>query len=252
MEEELVVGKNGVTVGSKRQFPCTHKGCFKIFSNISIRLRHERRIHQQPTVESWDEDSASSFVANVNRTPGQDDDLRCTQKGCIRVFESKRARDQHLRLDHEGYITCPQQGCDKVVKLDCLSQHLKGVHQKVKKQCNVCKKWISVLSLSQHREICDDKSKKIFMCSFEDCNKTFITQRYLNAHLGHSHGTGIKCPRPGCDQYFTQSNLRRHIRNVHEKSEQLCKNCGKLIKYSYFSRHSKLCPINGERETNNK
>ena len=125
----------------------------------------------------------------------------CSVNNCGKEYRNKKLYKRHLRRCHSDKILrCDHLGCDYVTGYKgYLLQHL--------------------ISHSNERP---------FICSIEDCGKTFKRKAGLSAHrICHSSGQ-FQCTREGCEQIFKAVEyLKRHIDDKHSSMSFVCRGCGK-------------------------
>ena len=69
------------------------------------------------------------------------------------------------------------------------------------------------------------------------CDKEFGMSN-LRKHIRNVHNNEcVICP--DCDKTFSISNLRKHILSVHEKLKYICEICNKEVSYAHISTHNR-------------
>ena len=137
-----------------------------------------------------------------------------------------------LEYHHEVYhcVTSMHQcnKCDyKTKRKDNLLRHERQFHKMFNKQFSAIKKYL--------------EKNSDWTC--QDCGKTLSNDIEIETHLI------MKCKEDKntckvCGKTFPQnSNLRRHMKTVHEKGQQFsCERCGKIFKHEYSQkRHIAKC-----------
>ena len=98
-----------------------------------------------------------------------------------------------------------------------LRKHIDRVHLKLKKQCSICswegaKEYLLRHNKTKHNAILKYNTK--FECDI--CHKEYAEKR----------GLGVRFSCPSCDlKATTTSNLKVHIRSVHENVKIPCNQC---------------------------
>ena len=138
--------------------------------------------------------------------------------------------------------------CDKNFRLRSnLNHHIKGVHEKVRYPCNLCKKqFYDQRNLNKHS--CSDSTKKgqnkskskkpnknhnilhnmkrKYECSL--CDKSFMLKGNFYNHMNGVHKK-VKYSCKLCHGQFShRSNLRKHVLSVHENVKYFCDFCDKV------------------------
>merc|ERR1711874_39542 len=100
------------------------------------------------------------------------------------------------------------------------------------KVCYVCGRFVKKNFYSSHIKLHSETG-------IEDacpvCGRTgFKMKSQLNEHVKRVHE---RQKRHFCDQCtfssFKSTNLTKHLKNVHQKEQQKCPECGKLVKHMY-------------------
>ncbi len=122
---------------------------------------------------------------------------------CGKVFSSRKRKRTHEENFHtEANFACTQ--CDFVSKNNSnLTKHVRVKHS------------------------ADGELSADFVCSFENCGKTFTTIMYLKNHEKSHQDRSIDCPH--CSKTYTNPySLKAHVNRVHDKIKKVsCDLCEK-------------------------
>ena len=142
----------------------------------------------------------------------------CEYKG-----KTKDLLNVHIKKTHEiGLIKFECDLCDKTCKTKGkLKEHKMINHQIdiVWHQCDLCDyKCISKPYLPSHKAAMHGIGKKDYPCKENGCLYVAHAPSHLKLHIDRMHKIIDKCLKCDyCDQKFKmQSDLRQHVRNVHE------------------------------------
>lgn len=182
----------------------------------------------------------SNFVTHARTCVIDGYSLRCGFENCNRTFETLKKKKSHQKRAHSLFIKCPQEGCQDLVRPTSLKSHLTFKHMKLKTECETCKKVLSTSSMWQHRQRCGRQDNHKFICTSEDCQKSFKTKHNLSIHKYKVHAQPAKCPYVGCGRILKPACLLSHINMVHQKLRCMCNFCGKEMKKSHLLSHQKL------------
>lgn len=152
------------------------------------------------------------------------------------ILEKSQSKDEKVSI-------CPFKGCNKELTSKYLNQHIKVVHNKLRKKCLRCGNEIVPSHVSRHREKCGMDLKKEVKCKFENCSAVFRTSKEIYQHEWNVHRERIPCPYKGCDAVIKPAGVRKHVRSMHEALKEKCKNCGNSFKKKYITQHLKICVI---------
>ena len=168
--------------------------CQKEFSKINCLKRHIRYNH------------------------GKDGGEKCQfcSCECRNMSNCKRHED----VVHKGIKKYICETCDDsfTTRYQLLG-HKRAHHTTSKLQCASCNKNFTLHgNLTQHESICQKKQDlcraKTFQC--KQCEKTFRTQRYLQAHTKVAHTEALKCICDICwEEFSCQFSLRHHSNRKH-------------------------------------
>lgn len=142
--------------------------------------------------------------------------FECEIEGCESMFMIKNNLTNHMSAVHRPPIKCPHRSCESFIKPANLVEHLKSVHENVRKTCGNCGKSISYRFFKKHLELCTASRERKFQCTYSDCRGAFTTKRGRSSHVSKVHKLPVKCFWENCKILVKSSNLPRHIRNVHE------------------------------------
>ena len=199
--------------------PCTYPDCAKLFKQPQTLQIHKQTVHLGETTLC---NCCGETVKNLNahkpvcKERPENRALR-TCSFCQRLCSSSTTRKLHENSIHgnEPPTTCNI--CGKTVK--GIEKHIENIHSPVK--------------ISKPR-----------ICIVDGCRKSFKTNTELNAHTTAVHlKTKEQCP--DCDQWFSVSHLKTHLRLVHgngkkrvyEGKRQPCPECGRT--FSKLREHMK-------------
>lgn len=149
-----------------------------------------------------------------------------------------------MNVAHKSLMKCPHKNCDSYITRYNLPRHIRSLHDNVKKTCENCGKQVTNLKI--HFERCPSDGEREFHCLFGDCKAAFTTKMYLSNHAKRVHLLPTKCPREDCDAYIQPINLSLHMKRVHGRANQRCKNCWK--EFSDLRRHSERCAGDGVKK----
>lgn len=209
-----------------RKFFCDHcsYSSFKRFDMTSHVLKHRK----QPNKEFMCDTCGTEFIRKTSlRQHWKDfhsnlDPFVCSF--CSQQFKTQTLMKKHIKWRHEGdnKTKCPD--CEKEIAISCLEKHIMTDPETFGQQfvCMECgKEFKNKRCLTFHRQT---HNKKVFICEFTDCGKSYATLNQLSSHQKrHTDQKNIKCPYPDCDKsYFKQQNLRIHIANMHTTNRSKC------------------------------
>ncbi|CAH8498801.1 unnamed protein product [Dicrocoelium dendriticum] len=191
--------KSGLQKDCHSLFWCNHPGCSRMFCSRTSLLRH-RMIH----------DPKLPFP--------------CEYPQCTRQFHyrSELARHQltHSRKSHSSLRnTSP---FSDVTSKTVLEGFTKGQYVCDRQGCG--KRFSTSVVLSRHRQTHQSrKERTAFVCSYPDCNRTFLRQYNMEEHMNtHTGARPHKCRFPGCNKRFRQRSALCHHKTVHrERPRQL-------------------------------
>ena len=114
-----------------------------------------------------------------------------------------------------------------------LNVHIKSVHLKVKFNCEFCDyQSTTKSSLKKHINTVHLKLKP-FQC--DECDQSFGRSGHLKRHIDAVHKKiRFRCSFDGCDKSFlSKSNFSKHLK-LHEGQMNLCDQCGKTLTGLFF------------------
>lgn len=171
---------------------CPYKNCQTSLKTSSI-YQHINEIHEQKVgKEQCTLCGKMILKKNLSRhlkrcsNEGKKNFL-CMIQDCQSSFEMETDFLQHVELVHTSPKKCPYDDCTIFIKPAGLRQHVKIVHQKLKKVCHICGKQISFPNLRKHVKRCTSRGEKKFRTTFQG---TFVN--YIR------HLEGLKKPCSPC------------------------------------------------------
>ena len=147
----------------------------------------------------------------------------------MKHFHPELRESCHKHSKRKRTLKCEH--CSKIYKrADFLAMHVTKSHKNFEKekQSN---------ETNEKRKECSNQAQgrgKKFQC--EVCSKYYGSLNNLKSHMNIVHKKQNACrPCPICKQLSTKKNLRRHIRDVHERESFKCGSCNRC-----FSKEDKL------------
>ncbi|KAK8691859.1 hypothetical protein V6N13_075354 [Hibiscus sabdariffa] len=185
-------------------FKCPIENCKKDFAFQGNLTRHLKEFH--------DEESPSSAA-------GSQKQYVCQEVGCGKVFKFasklKKHEDSHVKLDSVEAF-CSEPGCMKYFTNEqCLKAHVQSCHAYI--NCQICGAKQLKKNIKRHLQTHESggvASERI-KCDFEGCLHTFSTKSNLRQHIKavHEELRPYACSF-GCGMKFSY----KHVRDNHEKS----------------------------------
>ncbi len=150
---------------------------------------------------------------------------------CSKTYKNSINLKEHVITKH-GNEEHPCEKCGKVFSSRKRKRtHEENFHIEAKFECTQC----DVVSknnsnLTKHIQVKHDPNGNLsaeFICSFENCGKTFTTIRYLKNHEKSHQDRSIECPH--CSKtYANPYALKSHVNRVHDKMKKVsCALCEK-------------------------
>ncbi|XP_055938704.1 transcription factor IIIA-like isoform X2 [Argiope bruennichi] len=158
----------------------------------------------------------------------------CSYEDCGKSFTSSSHLKRHEGTHGSSY-RCTVENCLEILKTkDTLRKHIKEVHLKLKKHkvytCTQCGKEFNKHNTLQKHEL-RHSGQLPHKCSFEDCQKAFLTPSKLKRHMKVHEG--YPCKISDCDKVFGKWTLYvQHVRDCH-RPEIKCKVCDKVFSTSF-------------------
>ena len=215
-----------------------------------------------PKSENENSDNNSTIkLADVCKDQDIEDVEKRKCSYCGKVFSRASALKKHLQETHEAVsVTCHI--CGKVVRCaNFLKSHLKNAHGEKKvdrklatedienRKCSYCSK---VFSTEGNLKVHLKKTHEAVSVTCQICGKVVKCELYLKRHMKRDHRDNSqdiekrKCSY--CNKIFSDdTNLWKHIHNIHEGNSVSCHICGKMIKSKfYLTEHIKK--VHGESQ----
>ncbi|XP_052282201.1 transcription factor IIIA-like [Dreissena polymorpha] len=182
----------------KQVYTCHIAGCKAEFRKHRLLKEHKLEVHSQ----------GAKYL--------------CQEPGCGKSFSLGHQYRRHMKT-HEGYI-CSECN-EKFDKWSLLLKHRKRQHLKsCVHRCDKCQKSFAQKQwLTQHMVV-HEAFRTVVVCPYENCNREYLDQRNLNAHVRSYHeGKKFSCDHDGCNRSFaTKQKLQLH-QNIHDPNRPLPK-----------------------------
>lgn len=147
---------------------------------------------------------------------------------CKKSFVAKEVIKKHLENIHLNVVSDQDPDgeycgfCKKFIFKNSFKDHVKQKHNRI--ECKVCDKvYFNKSTFHNHKRTHEVE----YTC--DHCNSKFSLKRTLEEHILRVHLR--KTPRSKCEhcgKYLVSTNLKRHIRAVHEKQlDFVCDACNK-------------------------
>ena len=174
---------------------------------------------------------------------------------CKKAFHRKTNLDKHTQLKHRTEIGSPFPEENGKIYYPCnqcqdsfpckrnLERHVAKKHKSKDNErrfiCDICSKTFKRQGrLDRHLQFVHAIEKEI---SLEDntkicniCSKFFATTKNLITHKRNIHGSKNQVVCHDCGKYFKYKILlQNHIKNVHEITNDQCKECNKICKNKF-------------------
>ena len=218
----------------KRQvhIDAVHKGLkqFKCICGMEFGWESSRRNHWN--IYTHHADSSSGIVDPIKFYATNDSHVQYPCNSCDLVFLNKNTMLDHNINDHNPKPFVCKICSAKFVQPKNLKRHMREVHNGNEKNklelCTICKKGIRKSKLKFHIAV-EHEGKK---SNCDLCAKTFKYPSSLRNHKRLVH-MGIKPPPIPCEicnKLIEKSNMKDHIRFVHEKQRnKICPHCEKTF-----------------------
>jgi hypothetical protein len=245
-----------------------NKSEFEFFDVIEEEYLDEECIYIEPIVEKRVETPRTSLVPERKR-PKKIDSIKSAPKrsprvvvhSALKVSQAFKDEIEKMPTDENGKVTCPD--CLKTMKKRAYAEHYERSHLGVKYfMCDLCgKDFYKIWDLRAHM----GSHMKVPPVKCPRCSKSLKTQAHLRRHLIYDHDIAqefvceicalkfkenhklqhhirlkhndsfrFQCPYNGCEsQYKSESNLKQHINNIHEATDETCDVCHKVFKSKF-------------------
>ncbi|CAL9037669.1 unnamed protein product [Musa banksii] len=143
----------------------------------------------------------------------------CGESGCGRTFKYpsklKKHEEAHVKMDCSEVVCCEPSCTKTFTNAECLKAHVRTCHQYA--ECEVCGTKQLKRNFKRHelKHELNEKAERI-ECNFKDCNCTFSNASNLRQHIRaiHEKMRPFTCQFSGCGKKFPY----KHVRDKHEKS----------------------------------
>ena len=160
---------------------------------------------------------------------------------CKQKFDNRKELKTHHQEDH-NILTCDICGKSFSTKKS-LSKHLYK-HSDLPWKCKKCGEGYAFPSeLRAH--LVKHETEPRFKCNIIGCNKEYMRQSELTAHMQTHDGTVHKCPEEGCVyEAIDIRYLKNHMRVHSDELPYPCKECNQSFKHfmqrkrHYMNEHS--------------
>ena len=241
-------------------YPC--QTCSKVFHHTYLLKQHEQS-HKTSTFVCDFCGKSFAFQALLNkhrrRLHTKEKTYFCTK--CPESFYVSKDLTNHMAMLHEGHdlnITCHV--CGKSVRRTNIKHHVKTVHSKRdREECPLCGKDFKCHQyLNDHiNEIHGNRSGKEFVCTWPNCDKSFIRKRELKQHLDVHNDVRPHSCQICFKKFRAKSHLKVHMdwhNGVRAHQCQLCESAfltkGNLTKH--MASHAKVTNISAQLPENDQ
>lgn len=202
---------------------CPYENC-KTTMELIVFQKHVYRVHhkgdkQVPCVHCNKQILWPNITAHMKRcTSDGEKKFKCTFEGCESMFITKKGVSNHMNAVHKSPVKCPHKSCESYIKPANLVEHLKSVHENLRKTCENCGKSIIYLCLKRHLESCMSNGERKFQCTYIGCKGAFTTKRGRSSHISLIHKPPIECPWENCEFYLSPNKLKYLKKYAHRKN----------------------------------
>lgn len=237
-EEEVTTEKEDDEQQTSKQLTCDI--CDRIFSTIADRNEHIeehfKQIQCPSCMRSFTGDRAYEFHISSGRCKEavDVDKFRCSLCN-EKVFDSIEAFNNHLRTEHNCFVSENRIGCElcnrTFGKLKYLRKHIRELHQNATPfECKSCgKEFRRKSNLIEHELIHQNK----YLCECKTCGKSYRTSTALKVHQRtHTGEKPYVCEICNEKAYAYNTDLKRHKRAMHgiiEGTPHPCSLCEKIF-----------------------
>lgn len=162
------------TSDGEKRFLCEYDGCSAAFATVQYRTVHMKVVHEKikKTCKNCGKEiSYMNFKSHTEKcTSDGEKRFPCTFPGCTNAFLTKYDRSVHISAIHRSPIKCPYENCSSYIKPVGLSQHIKLVHEKIRKNCQHCGKDFGLSNWKSHESRCKKNDKTQFV----DCTSNSL------------------------------------------------------------------------------
>lgn len=222
-----------------RDYECQEENCSMSFSSHQALFMHKNIYHRHKYARS-----CQLCKKNFHTKSYYDTHMRAKHGGKRRLcFNAKFGLINSIfpTIGERTYF-CDFPDCTKAFFSSSeLNLHRKRVHSEPV-SCPVCQKSFACeYAVKKHMKYHQEKK---FVCSEINhegkiCGKKFVENHFLNSHIkvAHRNIREFVCKECGIC-YASSTDLRSHMKNIHEKMRIKCEFCGSLMgSKSYYRKH---------------
>lgn len=226
---------------NSRPFKCPYEGCDKDYIEDKHLKQHVKAVHTHERKYVCQRDGCGkSFVTGTRLNRHQAvhdgaDRFRCTD--CGQSFRKKETLHKHVRKEHLDMPAheCPHQSCTEAFGTKSrLKRHYDKVHGEIKFWCTECGLkaaaegtesrvgFTTEVLLQEHLK---KEHQDCIFCEYKSTSRYELEQHIEMHHSGKSveDRKTHACSFDGCGKKFTtNSNLKVHIRVVHQRIRFVC------------------------------